>query len=52
MEAQAVDQPGELEPALHAAFAANEPRLLCVNVAKGGKKTMGMDQSVNPPNYR
>lgn len=52
MEAHAVDQPGELEPALRAAFTANEPRLICVNVAKGGTKTMGMDQSVNPPNYR
>ena len=52
MEAHAVDQPGELEPVLRAAFAASEAQLICVNVAKGGKKTMGMDQSVNPPNYR
>ena len=52
MEADEMDRPDELEPALRAAFAASEPRLICVNVARGGKKTMGMDQSVNPPNYR
>jgi benzoylformate decarboxylase len=51
MSAREVDQPGDLEPALQAAFAANEPCLISVNVAKGGQKTMGMDQSVNPPNY-
>jgi benzoylformate decarboxylase len=52
MAAQDVDRPEELEPALRAAFAAREPRLISVNVAKGGQKCMGMDQSVNPPNYR
>jgi benzoylformate decarboxylase len=52
MQAHSVDQPGELEPLLRDAFAASEPRLICVNVARGGNKTMGMDQSVNPPNYR
>ena len=52
MEAQAVDKPNELEPALRAAFAANVPRLISVNVARGGKKTMGMDKSVSPPDYR
>ena len=50
--AQEVDRPEELEPALRAAFAAHEPRLISVNVAKGGQKCMGMDQSVHPPNYR
>ncbi len=50
--AQEVDRPEELEPALRAAFAAQEPRLISVNVAKGGQKCMGMDQSVHPPNYR
>ncbi|HEV2689150.1 MAG TPA: thiamine pyrophosphate-dependent enzyme, partial [Bryobacteraceae bacterium] len=52
MAAHEVDRPEELEPALRAAFAANEPRLISVNVAKGGQKCMGMDQSVHPPNYR
>jgi benzoylformate decarboxylase len=51
MSANEVDQPEELEPALQTAFAANEPWLISVNVAKGGQKTMGMDQSVNPPKY-
>ena len=52
MVAQEVDAPNELEPTFRAAFASNEPRLISVNVAKGGKKTMGMDHSVSPPNYR
>jgi benzoylformate decarboxylase len=52
MAAQEVDRPEELGPALKAAFASHEPRLISVNVAKGGQKCMGMDQSVNPPNYR
>jgi benzoylformate decarboxylase len=52
MTAQEVDRPEELEPALKAAFASHEPRLISVNVAKGGQKCMGMDQSVNPPRYR
>ena len=52
MEGHEVDKPEELEPALRAAFAVNQPRLISVNVAPGGKRTMGIDQSVNPPNYR
>jgi benzoylformate decarboxylase len=52
MAAREVDESAELEPALRDAFAANAPFLISVNVAKGGQKTMGMDQSVNPPNYR
>ena len=52
MAAQEVDRPEDLEPALRAAFAAHEPRLISVHVAKGGQKCMGMDQSVHPPNYR
>jgi len=51
MEAREVDRPEDLEPALREAFAANAPRLISVNVQRGGQKTMGMDQSVNPPNY-
>ncbi len=52
MAAQEVDRPEDLEPALKAAFAKPAPQLICVNVAKGGEKCMGMDQSVNPPRYR
>jgi len=52
MEAQEVDRPEDLEPALRAAFAARAARLISVNIAKGGQKCMGMDQSVHPPNYR
>ena len=52
MPAVEVDLPEALEPVLRAAFATNAPQLVSVNVAKGGQKCMGMDQSVNPPNYR
>ncbi len=51
MAAQSIDHASELEPALRAAFASSEPRLIAVTVAKGGQKCMGMDRSVNPPNY-
>jgi benzoylformate decarboxylase len=51
LKAREVDRPEDLEPALKCAFAANEPYLISVNVQPGGQKTMGMDQSVNPPNY-
>ena len=52
MAAQHIDVPQDLEPALREAFAADEPHLISVNVAKGGQKCMGMDESVNPPKYR
>ncbi len=52
MTAQEVDRPEDLEPVLRDAFASREPRLISVNVAKGGQTCMGMDQSVQPPNYR
>jgi benzoylformate decarboxylase len=52
MTAREVDLPEQLEPALREAFASREPRLISVNVAKGGQTCMGMDRSVNPPNYR
>jgi benzoylformate decarboxylase len=52
MSAVTVDLPEALEPALRAAFATNAPQLISVNVTKGGQKCMGMDQSVNPQNYR
>ncbi len=51
MTAFEVDQPEQLEPALREAFASRGPQLISVNVAKGGQKCMGMDQSVNPPKY-
>jgi benzoylformate decarboxylase len=52
MHTREVDQPEDLEPALKEAFASQQPRLISVNVAPGGEKCMGMDRSVNPPNYR
>ena len=52
MTAQEVDRPEDLEAVLKAAFASPGPRLISVNVAKAGPTCMGMDQSVNPPNYR
>jgi benzoylformate decarboxylase len=51
MQARAVDGPEELEPALRDAFEVKCPSLVSVTVQPGGEKTMGMDQSVNPPNY-
>lgn len=52
MHAQEVDRPGELEPVLKEVFGSRGPRLISVNVAPGGQTCMGMDQSVNPPDYR
>ncbi len=52
MPAQEVDRPEDLEAVLKAAFASPGPRLISVTVAKAGPTCMGMDQSVNPPNYR
>ena len=51
MPAEEVDQPAELESVLKEAFASKGPRLVSVKIAKGGQTCMGMDQSVNPPNY-
>lgn len=51
MPAQEVDQPGDLESVLREAFTSQGPRLISVNVAKGGQTCMGMDQSFNPPKY-
>ncbi len=52
MPARHVERPEDLEPAFKEAFAAAGPSLISVSVAKGGQKTMGMDQSFNPPKYR
>ena len=51
MKAREVDRAEDLAPALRCAFDSKEPHLIGVNVQPGGQKTMGMDQSVNPPNY-
>ncbi|HVB88120.1 MAG TPA: benzoylformate decarboxylase [Candidatus Dormibacteraeota bacterium] len=51
MQASAVDRPEDLESALREALASPCATLVSVNVQEGGQKTMGMDQSVNPPNY-
>jgi benzoylformate decarboxylase len=52
VDARSVDHPEDLEFALRKAFASQQPQLISVNVARGGEKCMGMDRSVNPPNYR
>jgi benzoylformate decarboxylase len=51
MRAKEVDRPEELEDALREAFRSPGPYLISVNVSQGGQKCMGMDRSVNPPNY-
>ena len=51
LQSEEVDRPEDLEPALARAFASNTPCLLSVKVRKGGERCMGMDLSVNPPNY-
>ncbi len=51
MQARTVDRPEELEPALREALEMKCASLVSVNVQQGGQRTMGMDQSVNPPNY-
>ncbi|MGH9716914.1 MAG: benzoylformate decarboxylase [Candidatus Acidiferrales bacterium] len=51
MQAREVKRPEELEPALRDALAAPCASLVSVYVREGGQKTMGMDQSVSPPNY-
>lgn len=51
LAAREVDRPEDLMPALKQAFASREPCLISVNVQKGGQTTMGMDRSVNPPDY-
>lgn len=51
MPAHEVDRPEEFEPALREAFASKGSCLINVNVQRGGQTCMGMDLSVNPPNY-
>lgn len=52
MTARHVEKPEELTSALQEAFNSNRPCLISVTIARGGEKCMGMDQSVNPPDYR
>jgi benzoylformate decarboxylase len=52
LSAKEVDRPEDLEPTLREAFRSSKPWLVSVNVTKGGETCMGMDKSVNPPNYR
>ncbi len=52
MKSESVNQADDLEPALKAAFASQEPRLISVRIESKTDKCMGMDQSVRPPTYR
>jgi benzoylformate decarboxylase len=51
MTAREIDRAEDLEPAFQEAFAARAPRLISVNIQTTGRTCMGMDLSVNPPNY-
>ena len=51
MGAREIDRAEDLDAALQEAFAAKAPRLISVNIQTTGKTCMGMDLSVNPPNY-
>ena len=51
MPAREVDRPEDLERVLKEEFESQGPRLISVNIARGGQTCMGMDQSINPPNY-
>jgi benzoylformate decarboxylase len=52
MAARNVERADDLEPALRETLASQRPWLISVTVAAGGQTCMGMDQSVNPPDYR
>ena len=52
MKSEVVTDPDDLEPAMKVAFAAPEPRLISVQIQSDTSKCMGMDHTVNPPNYR
>jgi benzoylformate decarboxylase len=51
MTAWEVDKAEEFAPAIKRALLEKGPCLISVNVQPGGQTCMGMDQSVNPPNY-
>ncbi len=51
MEAESISNPEALEAGLKRALAHNRPFLLSVDVTSDGLTCMGLDQSVNPPDY-
>jgi benzoylformate decarboxylase len=51
LAARGIDRAEDLEGALKDAFARQKPSLISVTVRPAGEKCMGMDRSVNPPNY-
>ncbi|MGH9691614.1 MAG: benzoylformate decarboxylase [Candidatus Acidiferrales bacterium] len=51
LAARAVERAEDLEGTLRDAFAHKKPTLISVTVRPAGEKCMGMDKSVNPPNY-
>jgi benzoylformate decarboxylase len=51
MRAKEIDRAEDLEPAFRDAFASKTACLISVNVGTCTDKCMGMDLSVNPPNY-
>jgi benzoylformate decarboxylase len=52
LPAAEVERPEDLEAALGRAFSSAGPYLLNVKVEKAGQRCMGMDFTVNRPNYR
>ncbi|MGA2415901.1 MAG: benzoylformate decarboxylase [Candidatus Sulfotelmatobacter sp.] len=52
MASSRVERCEELAPVLREAFSSKRPCLISVRVTPGGDKCMGMDHSVNPPDYR
>ena len=52
LTADEVERPEDLDAALGRAFSSPGPYLLNVKVQKAGQRCMGMDLSVNRPNYR
>jgi benzoylformate decarboxylase len=51
MRAREVDRPEDLEPAFQEAFASKMACLISLNIQTSTDTCMGMDLSVNPPNY-
>lgn len=51
MAGREIDRAEDLEPAFREAFASKAPCLISVNIQTTGKTCMGMDLSVNPPDY-
>jgi benzoylformate decarboxylase len=51
MQAESVSKPEALEAALKRALVHNGPFMLSVDVTSDGLTCMGLDQTVNPPDY-